>query len=87
MDDVDRAHRPASNLGVCTSRNPAFRPFPRHRREFMSRPRITLAGLMSVVLYAAFGCAALTNASHFWADAAYTISIISIVRAESSFTN
>ena len=35
----------------------------------MFRPRITIAGLMAIVLYVAFGFAALSNAIHFWADA------------------
>jgi len=43
----------------------------------MIRPRITIAGLMAIVLYVAFGFAALRNADHFWADATYTIAIIS----------
>ncbi len=47
----------------------------------MIRPRITIAGLMVIVLYVALGFAALTNANYFWADATYTLAIISIATA------
>jgi hypothetical protein len=47
----------------------------------MKRFRFTLAQLMAVVLYVGFGFAALRNADHYWADATYTIAIISISAA------
>jgi hypothetical protein len=47
----------------------------------MARPRITIAGLMTIVLYVAFGVAALRNADHFWADATYTIAVFSVSTA------
>jgi hypothetical protein len=47
----------------------------------MTRPRSTIAQLMACVLYAAFGFAALRNADDLWADATYTIAIISLAAA------
>jgi hypothetical protein len=47
----------------------------------MTWPRFTIGELMTIVLYAAFGFAALMNADHVWADAAYTVAIISISTA------
>jgi hypothetical protein len=38
---------------------------------------MTIAGLMAIVLYVAFGFAALRNADQFWANATYTIAIFS----------
>jgi uncharacterized membrane protein len=52
-----------------------------HRRDLMKRFRFTLAQLMTVVLYVGFGFAALRNADRYWADATYTIAIISIAAA------
>ena len=47
----------------------------------MNRLRFTLAQLMAVVLFVGFGFAALRNADNFWADATYTIAIISLATA------
>ena len=47
----------------------------------MSRPRFTLAQLMTIVLYLGFGFAALRNADGFWASATFTVAIISISTA------
>jgi hypothetical protein len=44
----------------------------------MTRLRFTLAQLMAIVLYFAFGFAALRNADKFWASAADTLAIILI---------
>jgi hypothetical protein len=47
----------------------------------MARPRVTIAGLMAVVLYAALSFAALANASAVWADTTYTIAILTVSTA------
>jgi hypothetical protein len=47
----------------------------------MTRPRLTIAQLMIVILWVGFGFAALRNANQFWASATYTIAIISILAA------
>jgi hypothetical protein len=44
----------------------------------MTRPRITIAGLMAIVLYVAVGVAALRNADVFWASATLSLAILSI---------
>ncbi len=55
--------------------------FPLPRRSFMTRPRLTIAQLMTFILLVGFGFAALRNANEFWACATYTIAIISILAA------
>jgi hypothetical protein len=40
--------------------------------------RFTLARLMGIVFYLAFGFAALRNADELWASAAYTLAIVSV---------
>ena len=47
----------------------------------MTRPRLTIAQLMTLILLVGFGFAALRNANEFWASATYTIAIISILAA------
>jgi hypothetical protein len=47
----------------------------------MTRPRLTIAQLMTLILLVGFGTAALHNANQFWASATYTIAIISILAA------
>jgi hypothetical protein len=47
----------------------------------MTRLRFTLAQLMAIVLYLAFGFAALRNADEFWASATYTLVIVMIAGA------
>jgi hypothetical protein len=44
----------------------------------MSRPRLSLAGLLALVLYIGFGVAALRNADRFWASATFTLAIITL---------
>jgi hypothetical protein len=44
----------------------------------MTRPRITIAGLMAIVLYVAVGFAALRNADVFWASATLSLAILSV---------
>jgi hypothetical protein len=44
----------------------------------MSRPRLTIAQLMIVILFVGFGFAALRNANPFWASATYTLAVFSI---------
>jgi hypothetical protein len=44
----------------------------------MTRPRITIAGLMAIVLYVAVGFAALRNADAFWASATLSLAILSV---------
>ena len=41
----------------------------------MSRPRLSVGGLMALVAYVGFGVAALHNADPFWASASFTIAI------------
>jgi hypothetical protein len=43
--------------------------------------RFTLAQLMALVLVLGFGFAALRDADHYWADATYTIAILSVSTA------
>lgn len=47
----------------------------------MTRLRLTIAQLMTVILFVGFGFAALRNANQLWASATYTIAIISILAA------
>ena len=47
----------------------------------MTRPRLTIAQLMTLILFVGFGFAALRNANQFWASATYTLAIISILVA------
>jgi hypothetical protein len=47
----------------------------------MTRLRFTLAQLMVLVLVLGFGFAALRNADHYWANATYTIAILSVSTA------
>jgi hypothetical protein len=47
----------------------------------MTRPRLTIAQLMTLILLVGFGLAALRNANEFWASATYTLAIISILAA------
>ncbi len=42
----------------------------------MTRPRISIAGLMAIVLYVAVGFAALRNASVFWASATLSVAVL-----------
>jgi hypothetical protein len=44
----------------------------------MSRVRFTIAQLMLVVFYCAFGFAALRNATTLWASASFSLAIISV---------
>ena len=44
----------------------------------MTRLRFTLAQLMAIVLYSAFGFAALRNADAFWASTTFSLTIISV---------
>jgi hypothetical protein len=50
-------------------------------RDPMTRPRFTLAQLMAIVLYLAFGFAALRNSDEFWASATHTCAIVLIAGA------
>jgi hypothetical protein len=47
----------------------------------MTRPRLTIAQLMTFILLVGFAFAALRNANQFWASATYTLAIISILAA------
>jgi hypothetical protein len=47
----------------------------------MTRPRLTIAQLMTVILLVGFGFAALRNANELWASATHTLAIISILAA------
>jgi low affinity Fe/Cu permease len=47
----------------------------------MSRPRLTIAQWMAIVLYVGLGFAALRNADVFWASATFTAAIISVSTA------
>ena len=47
----------------------------------MSRPRITIAQTMAIVLYIGFSFAALRNADDFWASATFTVAIITVSAA------
>jgi hypothetical protein len=47
----------------------------------MSRPHITIAQSMAVVLYVGFGFAALRNADDFWASTTLTVAIITVSAA------
>lgn len=47
----------------------------------MTRIRFTLARLMAIVLYFAFGLAALRYASVFWASATFTIAVTTLLVA------
>jgi hypothetical protein len=44
----------------------------------MTRPRLTIAQAMAVVLYVGFGFAALRNADEWWASATYTLAYFMI---------
>jgi hypothetical protein len=44
----------------------------------MSRPRLTIAQSMAIVLYVGFGFAALRNADDFWASVTFTLAIITV---------
>ena len=47
----------------------------------MSRPHITIAQSMAVVLYVGFGFAALRNANDFWASTTLTVAIVTVSAA------
>lgn len=47
----------------------------------MTRHRLTIAQLMTLILLIGLGFAALRNANEFWASATYTLAIISILAA------
>jgi hypothetical protein len=47
----------------------------------MTRPRLTIAQLMTLILLLSFGFAALRNATPIWASATHTLAIISILAA------
>ena len=47
----------------------------------MSRPRSTIAQLMTLILLIGFGFAALRNANDYWASATFTLAMISILVA------
>jgi hypothetical protein len=47
----------------------------------MTRPRLTIAHLMILILLVGFSFAALRNANEFWASATYTLAIILIAAA------
>ncbi len=47
----------------------------------MTRPRLTIGQLMTLILLIGFGFAALRNANEFWASAMHTLAIISILAA------
>ena len=44
----------------------------------MPRARITIAGLMALVVYVALAVAALRNADAFWASASFSVAVLSI---------
>ena len=45
----------------------------------MSRPRISIAGLMAIVLFAATGFASLRNASDVWAQTMFTVAFVALL--------
>jgi hypothetical protein len=47
----------------------------------MTRPRLTIAQLMILILFVGFGFAALRNANELWASATQTLAISSILAA------
>jgi hypothetical protein len=47
----------------------------------MSRPRMSIEGLMALVLFAAFGLAAIRNASELWAETTFTIAFAAMLLA------
>jgi hypothetical protein len=47
----------------------------------MTRPRLTIAQMMTLILLVGIGFAALRTANEFWASATYTLAIISILAA------
>ncbi len=47
----------------------------------MTRPRLTIAQLMTFILLVGFGFAALRNANQVWSSATFTLAIISILAA------
>jgi hypothetical protein len=47
----------------------------------MSRPRINIAGLMGIVLFAAVGFAAIRNANEVWAQTTFTIAFVAMLVA------
>ena len=47
----------------------------------MTRPRLTIAKLMTLILLVGFGFAALRNANEYWASATFTLAVISILAA------
>jgi len=44
----------------------------------MTRPRLTIAQLMALILYVGLGFAALRNADVFWASTTFTVAIITV---------
>jgi hypothetical protein len=44
----------------------------------MTRPRLTIAQSMAIVLFLGFGFAALRNADAFWASVTFSLAIISV---------
>ena len=47
----------------------------------MTRPRLTIAQLMTFIFFVGFGFAALRNANDLWASATFTLAMISILVA------
>jgi hypothetical protein len=47
----------------------------------MTRLRVTIAQLMTLIVFVAFGFAALRNSDGLWATATYTLAVISILTA------
>ena len=47
----------------------------------MTRPRLTIAQLMTLILFVGLGFAALRNANPYWASGTLTLAIISILVA------
>jgi hypothetical protein len=47
----------------------------------MTRPRLTIAQLMAIVLYLGFGFAAVRNANAFWASTTFGVAIMMILGA------
>ena len=47
----------------------------------MARPRLTIAQLMTIILFLGVAFAALRNANEFWASATYTLAVITVSTA------
>lgn len=47
----------------------------------MTRPRLTIAQLITIILFVGVAFAALRNANEFWASATYTLAVITVSTA------